>query len=338
MKKACFVISAPFDKGAIFDRNNSDLNRDNCLQFYYDLQDILWKNNIDLNTYDINRQGECDFIIYNEMPRLLPQNDSIVKSFLLLFECEVIRPDNWEVSSHNRFSKIFTWHDSYIDEIKYFKLNFTHDGSIDNFLSFKEKSKFCTLIAGNKVVSRPLELYSHRKKAISWFENNHPDKFDFYGIGWDMLTFDESKLTGILNRFSFLKGMRKRLMTRYSSYRGKINSKIETLKDYKFSICYENAQEIPGYITEKIFDSMAAGCIPVYWGAPNISDYVPEDCYIDKRKFKTYEDLYNYLIGMSEDEYNSRLEHIRSFLHSAISEQFSPYYNARSVVKHILDK
>ena len=243
MKKACFVISAPFDKGAIFDRNNSDLNRDNCLQFYYDLQDILWKNNIDLNTYDINRQGECDFIIYNEMPRLLPQNDSIVKSFLLLFECEVIRPDNWEVSSHNRFSKIFTWHDSYIDEIKYFKLNFTHDGSIDNFLSFKEKSKFCTLIAGNKVVSRPLELYSHRKKAISWFENNHPDKFDFYGIGWDMLTFDESKLTGILNRFSFLKGMRKRLMTRYSSYRGKINSKIETLKDYKFSICYENAQE-----------------------------------------------------------------------------------------------
>jgi hypothetical protein len=30
-----------------------------------------------------------------------------------------------------------------------------------------------------------LELYSKRVEAIKWFEKNHPEDFDFYGIGWD---------------------------------------------------------------------------------------------------------------------------------------------------------
>jgi len=36
----------------------------------------------------------------------------------------------------------------------------------------------------------------------------------------------------------------------YTSYKGPFKSKIETLKPYKFSICFENAKDIPGYITE----------------------------------------------------------------------------------------
>ena len=45
-------------------------------------------------------------------------------------------------------------------------------------------------------------------------------------------------------------------------------------------------RDVLGYITEKIFDSFAAWCVPVYWGASNVTDYIPEGCFIDRRKFR----------------------------------------------------
>ncbi|WP_226896450.1 glycosyltransferase family 10 domain-containing protein [Poseidonibacter ostreae] len=60
---------------------------------------------------------------------------------------------------------------------------------------------------------------------------------------------------------------------------------------------------MPGYITEKIFDSFFAGCVPVYLGADNITEHIPKECFIDKREFDTYEKLYKYLKNMSDEEY-----------------------------------
>ena len=44
------------------------------------------------------------------------------------------------------------------------------------------------------------------------------------------------------------------------------DDKINFLKNYKIEICFENIIE-NGYITEKIFGALYAGCIPVYWGS-----------------------------------------------------------------------
>ena len=40
-------------------------------------------------------------------------------------------------------------------------------------------------------------------------------------------------------------------------------------------------RNVNGYVTEKIFDAFKAGCVPVYWGAENITKYVPAECFID---------------------------------------------------------
>ena len=45
--------------------------------------------------------------------------------------------------------------------------------------------------------------------------------------------------------------------------------KVEFLRQYKFCIAYENAAS-PGYVTEKLFHAKAAGCVPIYWGAPDV--------------------------------------------------------------------
>ncbi|KAJ9175314.1 hypothetical protein P3X46_013881 [Hevea brasiliensis] len=50
--------------------------------------------------------------------------------------------------------------------------------------------------------------------------------------------------------------------------------KVETLKRYKFSIAFENSNE-EDYVTEKFFQSLVAGTIPVVVGAPNIQDFAP---------------------------------------------------------------
>jgi alpha(1,3/1,4) fucosyltransferase len=45
---------------------------------------------------------------------------------------------------------------------------------------------------------------------------------------------------------------------------------INYQKDYKFSIAFENSSS-PGYTTEKIYHSMLANSIPIYWGNLEIS-------------------------------------------------------------------
>jgi hypothetical protein len=41
--------------------------------------------------------------------------------------------------------------------------------------------------------------------------------------------------------------------------------KRQLLQKYTYNICAENAYN-PGYVTEKVFQSLEAGCIPIYWG------------------------------------------------------------------------
>lgn len=54
---------------------------------------------------------------------------------------------------------------------------------------------------------------------------------------------------------------------------GHVN-KVEALKRYKFSLAFENSNE-EDYVTEKFFQSLVAGSIPVVVGAPNIQDFAP---------------------------------------------------------------
>ncbi|TKY59086.1 Glycoprotein 3-alpha-L-fucosyltransferase A [Spatholobus suberectus] len=50
--------------------------------------------------------------------------------------------------------------------------------------------------------------------------------------------------------------------------------KVEALKHYKFSLAFENSNE-EDYVTEKFFQSLVAGTVPVVVGAPNIQDFAP---------------------------------------------------------------
>jgi len=332
MKKACIVVAPIYQKNKLFDLLDNLINRDNCMFPFSLLKERFHEIGYILTTNDINTIEESDIVIYNEMPKVLPEKKDIHKSYLLIFESELIRPDNWDISKHDYFQKIFTWQDDIIDNKKYFKFNFAQNipKTIEKNLSKKEK--LCTLIAGNKKVNHPLELYTKRIEAIKWFEKNHPEDFDFYGIGWDKFSHPNK----YINYFLFKTNMATLLQPKFSSYKGRIDSKKEVLEKYKFSICYENARDIPGYITEKIFDCFFAGCIPIYWGANNITEHIPKECFIDKREFDSYEKLYKFLKNMSEEQYLEYLNNIEEYLNSESSYQFSSDYFAKTTIVTIL--
>ncbi|CAO3569119.1 unnamed protein product [Mortierella alpina] len=70
--------------------------------------------------------------------------------------------------------------------------------------------------------------------------------------------------------------------------------KQETLAGYPFVLAAENSNCI-GYISEKIYDALAVGAIPIYMGAPDIAKYVPEGSYISVADFRDYDELVQYV-------------------------------------------
>lgn len=56
----------------------------------------------------------------------------------------------------------------------------------------------------------------------------------------------------------------------YNNIGGPVINKLDFVKDYKFTIAFENSQ-VNGYTTEKVIEPMMVNSIPIYWGNKFIS-------------------------------------------------------------------
>ena len=73
------------------------------------------------------------------------------------------------------------------------------------------------------------------------------------------------------------------------------SSKYRVLRKYNFTLAFENAIE-DDYVTEKFFQPLICGSVPIYLGAPNINEYAPgENCFINTRDFLSPAHLAEYL-------------------------------------------
>ncbi|MBP2654162.1 MAG: hypothetical protein H6Q73_1731 [Firmicutes bacterium] len=336
IKRVALWVSRPYQKDEIFNRE-SVLNRDNFAASFRELQATIigWGGSCHTQDMYINEGVVPDLVIFLDIPRnsvddILGNWKSKVRKWVILQECEVILPRNFDLQRHNEFTKIFTWHDRLIDNSKYIKLNFSHEFKMP-IVNLK-KEKLVTLIAGNKRTNHELELYSKRIEAIRWFEKYHIDDFNLYGVGWDHYRFQNVFPLKVLNK---IKPLTKLLAPKFPSYKGTVLEKRSVLAKYKYAICYENAKDIPGYITEKIFDCFFSGCVPVYWGANNISEHIPQECYISKNEFANYNELYEFMKHLDERAYLNYLLKAQEFLVSEKSKQFRSRCFADRILEEI---
>ncbi|MBU1097695.1 MAG: glycosyltransferase [Bacteroidetes bacterium] len=287
---------------------------DNLLKPTNELYKYFKSNNLELKSIDtIANLEDSELFIFFDFPN---NGDPLAKKvfatdkpkFLIINESKIITPINWHPLYLQHFTKVFTYNDDVVDNKKYFKLNYAFDlpenFSIDN----NKREKFCSMIVSNKGNSNEYSLYSERINCIKWFEENAPEKFDLFGQGWNSID--------------------------YPSYKGSVKSKFETYQNYKFAICYENVKDVNGYVTEKIVDSLLAGCIPVYLGAANIAEHIPESCFIDKRKYGTYKELLEHLYSLTDSDILEYQNNIKKFFISKESYPFSIDSFVKTLYKH----
>lgn len=93
---------------------------------------------------------------------------------------------------------------------------------------------------------------------------------------------DKTFLPGHKKRYAFVNRMIGHFKDRIDVYGhgfNPVDDKWEALAPYKYSIAIENSA-LPGYFTEKIGECYLAHTFPIYFGAPDISDYFDPKSYV----------------------------------------------------------
>ncbi len=70
----------------------------------------------------------------------------------------------------------------------------------------------------------------------------------------------------------------------------RVSDKMHFLSQYRFSIAFENGS-YPGYVTEKIFQPLIAGSIPIYWGANDIEKEFNAEAFINCHRYADFNEV-----------------------------------------------
>jgi hypothetical protein len=92
-----------------------------------------------------------------------------------------------------------------------------------------------------------------------------------------------------------------------------------------------------GYITEKMIDCIAAGVVPVYYGAPNVKDHIPPECFIDVRDSDDYVKILAMMREMTYEQYMGYMNAMKEFVTSEKSNQYRNDHFVNNMINHIKD-
>lgn len=332
MRSLALVAGEHVEQDALFDAA-SRYNRDDCLRGFRLLREAVERGGGACHTHDVflSRGEVPDVVLHLDVPRD-PAHPSLLawrgrtERWVFLLESEVIAPWNWQRERWYPFSRVFTWHDGLADADRFVKLD--HHVPYDRTArALQDRTGHIAVVSGNKTVRHPLELYSTRLEAVRWADRHRPGSLDLYGTGWERRVLP-GRVGGVLSARTPLG----RLLARPpAAYRGLADRKGDVLSRYRFSLCLENARDIPGYITEKMIDVMLAGAVPVYRGADNVTDHVPAECFIDVRDFDGWQALWDHLAQADDAELEQRRTAATRFLDSPTGRRWSAEHFARTV-------
>lgn len=192
--------------------------------------------------------------------------------------------------------------------------------------------RFLVMININKLPRLTLtdaELYLERMRAVEFFSRTN--EIDLYGVGWMQASMQmgRTRLPRVVQRSQIaFRNWRDRrrpdplLVAARRVYKGELDTKWDTLADYDFVLCFENTT-LRGWVTEKIFEALRVGTIPIYWGASDVEQMIPADCFIDMRRFGGYADLRAYLRSLDAAAVQRYRDAGRAFLESPRYDPFS---------------
>jgi hypothetical protein len=326
------IVADGHSQDSLFAANNR-AHRHYPTRMHVALRDALAAAGIELHTSDVNCSRKADFEIHLEA-RQVPEDD--IPRFLIALENPLINPLNAERAHLAHYLRVFTWNPRLFDLANVVPIRVPNRiEPVLPFTTFGERKRFACMINANKLFRRNVsgDLYLERLRTIRWYERHHPELFDLWGLGWGkpLPAFD---LAGRVRR-----GLQRGLMATgwkpFPSWRGEVADKGDVYRTTRYAVCYENTRDLPGYVTEKIFDALVHGCVPVYWGPEDIADLVPERCFIDRRKFGDTAELHGHLTRIDEQQYSRFQRAIADWLSSEDARQFSDQAYAEVIARTI---
>lgn len=296
------------------------------------LREEFLKRGIELNTQDVNEGRPIAFDLFFEGGEFVEDG---VPKYLIALENPNINRLNEDRGYCSRFRKVFAWDKRLHDLPNAVSIMVPNRLEFGPFPAFAERDIFSCLINANKAFREPLpdDLYLERIRTIRWYERHAPDHFDLYGMGWHK-PVPAYGLPGKLRRG--ISSLRAKLFGHkpFPSCRGEVRDKGTVMRRSKFAYCYENTIGPDNYITEKIFDSFLNGCVPVYWGAQNVLEHIPADCFIDRRQFRDTAAVHQHLVSMSPEAHAGYQDNVIHFLRSERARPFNVEFFADTVVSH----
>lgn len=270
--------------------------------------------------------------------RELARRPDVLLSTYIAMECPVVEPGPYRELPRARpyFRRVLTWSDpeSLLPftgqrvDCERFMWPQSFDRVHEDIWRNRDR-RFLVMINANKLPRLYWqELYTARLRAVEFFQRY--DEIDLYGPNWDRMPnrVGRSWLPPRFSRaYRVFWEFRQRnwpdplYLAASRAHKGRAESKSETLGRYTFALCFEN-MVLKGWMTEKIFDCFFAGTVPVYWGAPDVLDWVPRECFIDMRDFRDFAHLRDHLHGLSPTAIENYREAAREYLRST---RFDPF-------------
>jgi len=303
---------------------------------YKALRDSLKQNGIHLDTQYKNSPEDSDVVIcLNETLFFVNYKRSLKnkKLILILTEPPVYNAIDWTSDRHLNFDFVLSYDKDLLlrSQNKYhfvhFPIQFQKNlpSSLPSESEFNTK-KLVSLVAGAFTITKASpelkSLLYERYRILKFYHKHYPNLLDFFSRNQPVDKFRHFKGAAFLNKLNkALPIWMSQFLYKYSIssvYRGAIpgTQKQAVLSRYRFNYCLENTHGIKGLISEKLFDCFEAGTIPIYFGAPDIREHVPQDCFIDYASFSTLKELHQHLTEMDYKTYLCYLKNARTFLNT----------------------
>ncbi len=330
-----YVAVYPTDRYYLQDKlfsKNIKLNRDDSLKPWIELRKYLQKKDVKIETIDVclkNKHNPDVAIIINYPPNTLKRKiwekfkgiqhtlAKVPKKILIQFEGPTTAPYVYlnieEIAK--QYNKVYVTYKlkgpNIVENISHITFPQPYNTVLKELWKKTDRlDKIVAIYSNKKQPNNTRSLYEERLKAMEYFSKYK--MIDLYGIGWEK------------SKIKYIKKI----------YKGSVTSKHKTLSKYTFSLCYENT-EVHSHITEKIFDCLYVGTIPIYLGAPDIHKYVDKKIYIDARKFSTYRELKEYIQSLSKEDIEEIKIAGKKYLHSKKFQRFTTKFFIKTLKKEI---
>ena len=195
----------------------------------------------------------------------------------------------------------------------------------------KEKILF---VGANKMIEHD-ELYQLRRQII----HSLGEAIEVYGDNWQLFSLKKMiylvkylKYSYENNRHVRFSDVKNFILTRVKSEKDTLDDKLSALVKSKYNLIFENSYN---FVTEKVFDAIICGAIPIYFGSEEIfSPRLREIVWVIKPNISLKQALLE-IDKVSRIDYRKWLGNTREFLYS---EEFLENWTAQSVFSNLADE